>query len=264
MVLFYSSTIKKDTNKGKQNGILPVKGRIADLIFYTTQYGQLVRSKGTLSRRRIAHDPSFARTREQNAEFGNAVKAAKLLRDTVGILGHDIFDNRLTPRLNKVMNAIKALDDVLERGKRTVATGITHPEAVALLEGFNFNEHAKVSGILSRPFSADLVSGMLTLDDFVPARDLIQYPKGATHISLEGGVAHIDFASRKHEMLLSNSLTLVIDHTATNVVLTTAATSTVTGTMLCLVKVTFLQEVNGVKYLLKDWGFDGMVVVKVG
>jgi hypothetical protein len=222
----------KTTAMGKQKGVIPLKGRVGELIFYTTQYGQIVRSKGSLSRERIARDPSF-RTREQNSEFGNAVRAAKLLRDSVCILGADIFDNRLTPRLNKIMNAIKSLDDIHERGKRTVATGITHPEARVLLEGFNFNENAIFSLILSRPFSFDLDSKSLTLDDF---------------------------ASRKHELLLSGHLTLAIDHTATNVVLTPAATSIVTGTALSLVKITFLQEVNGVEYLLRDKAFNGMVI----
>jgi len=67
----------------RQKGIIKLKGTVGDLTFYKSIDGYLVREKGGVEASRIASDPAFVRTRENNAEFGNATQAGKLLRDTV-------------------------------------------------------------------------------------------------------------------------------------------------------------------------------------
>src|SRR6185295_14997207 len=133
---------------GHQKGVLKIKGLVSNMIFYKTQYGDLVRGKGTLDRNRIANDPAFLRTRENNTEFGNAVRAGKLLRATVRSMGINAFDNRVTSRINKMMTGIKSFDVTSGRGKRTVGNGIADEAARRLIKGFNFNANAVLSRIL--------------------------------------------------------------------------------------------------------------------
>jgi len=51
----------------QQKGILPVKGTLGNLTFYKSKDGYLIREKGGLDAKRIASDPAFQRTRENNA-----------------------------------------------------------------------------------------------------------------------------------------------------------------------------------------------------
>lgn len=48
----------------KLKGILKIEGTLDELTFYKTQDGHLVKTKGGVSAERIANDPNFQRTRE--------------------------------------------------------------------------------------------------------------------------------------------------------------------------------------------------------
>ena len=61
----------------RQKGILKIKGTIGDITFYKTKDGYLVKEKSAVEGNRIASDPAFQRTRENNSEFGRAGKAGK-------------------------------------------------------------------------------------------------------------------------------------------------------------------------------------------
>lgn len=54
----------------QQESIIKLKGKIGDLTFYKTKTGYQVRQATGVSADRIASDPNFQRTRENNAEFG--------------------------------------------------------------------------------------------------------------------------------------------------------------------------------------------------
>jgi hypothetical protein len=54
----------------KQEGTFKINGTIGDLTFYKSSGQYLVRQKGGVSGDRIKNDPNFARTRENNNEFG--------------------------------------------------------------------------------------------------------------------------------------------------------------------------------------------------
>ncbi len=64
----------------RQTGIIKIKGKIGDLSFYKTKDGHLAREKGGVEGDRIKNDPAYARTRENNAEFGSSATSGKLMR----------------------------------------------------------------------------------------------------------------------------------------------------------------------------------------
>ena len=67
----------------KQRGIIKLEGTIGDITFQKTQDGYLAKEKSSIPASRIATDPAFQRTRENNAEFGRAGKAGKVLRNAL-------------------------------------------------------------------------------------------------------------------------------------------------------------------------------------
>jgi hypothetical protein len=101
----------------QQKGHLPVKGRLGNLSFYKTKDGYLIKDKGGVDKNRIASDPKFQRTRENGAEFGNAGKAGKLLRNAVKAVSQGSSDGRAVSRLTKLMMAVLKTDSVSRRGE---------------------------------------------------------------------------------------------------------------------------------------------------
>lgn len=246
----------------RQKGIIKLTGKIGDLSFYKSSDGFLAREKGGVDAHRIKNDPAFVRTRENGAEFGSAASSGKLLRDTIRTMMQNASDGRVTSRLTKLMTLIKNLDGTSARGERNVGVGMATPEAKALLKGFDFNDKAILGSILFNGYVVDAGTGVITLDGLVPINEL-NAPAGATHITLRGAWAKVDFATDESEVQVSNEVNLPIDTTSTNVVLTPTAVPAGAGTDIFLLMIEFFQEVNGNQYTLKNGAFNALSIVDV-
>lgn len=246
----------------KQKGIIKLTGKIGDLSFYKTQDGYLAREKGGVDGDRIKNDPAFIRTRENGAEFGSSASSGKLLRDTIRTMMQNASDGRVTSRLTRVMTKIKNLDSTSARGERNVGEGIASPAAKALLKGFNFNNRAVLGSVLFKGYNVDTSTGDIVLNDFVPINDL-NVPAGATHVSIRGAWANVDFANDVSEMFETNVENLPINATSTTVTLSPAGTPSLSGTDIFLLMLEFFQEVNGVQYTLKNGAFNVLSIVEI-
>lgn len=244
----------------KLKGILKIEGTLDELTFYKTQDGHLVKTKGGVSAERIANDPNFQRTRENGAEFGSSATAGKLLRNAVRNLMMNAADNRVTSRLTQIMTQIKNYDVASPRGERTVADGIADPAALALLKDFDFNDKALLSGVMFAPFTVVPLTGVINIPAFVPIND-ISYPSGATHISMKGAFANVDFTNEISAIEYSPVTNLPIDGTNTPVTLTPAGVPAGTGTKFYLMLIEFFQEVNGIQYSLKNGSYNVLNIV---
>ena len=246
----------------QQKGIIKLRGKIGDISFYKSQDGHLAREKGGVDGDRIKNDPAFVRTRENGAEFGSSANAGKVLRDALRPMLMSAADNRLTSRLTKVMTAIKNLDGTSARGERTVGTAIVNPVAQQLLKGFNFNLRAILGAVLFKPYSVSIVNGEITIKNLVPIND-IKFPSGATHMTIRGAWAQIDFNTGKYEVHQTQDENLPIDATASNLLLIPVGVPSIGGSNLFLLHLEFFQELNGVQYSLKNGAYNALAIVDV-
>lgn len=246
----------------RQKGIIKLTGKVGDLSFYKSKDGFLAREKGGVEAERIKNDPAFVRTRENGAEFGSAASSGKLLRDAIRPMLQNASDARVAARLTKLMTQIKNLDGTSARGARNVGIGIAVPEAKALLKGFNFNNQAILGSILFNAHSVDTGTGVISVTGLVPANE-ISAPSGATHITLRGAWAKVDFVNGTSDVQATNVINLPIDGASTDVILTPGATPSGTGTDLFLLMIEFFQEVNGVQYSLKNGAYNALSLVEV-
>ncbi len=246
----------------KQKGIIKLEGTIGDITFYKSQDGYLAREKGGVDASRIANDPNFQRTRENGNEFGRAGKAGKVLRNSMRGLLQNASDSRMVSRLTKKMMEVLQADTTSTRGERNVIDG-----EAELLEGFEFNANAKLSTTLYAPYTAtiDRVAGTLvvSLPVFVPG-NMIAAPGGATHFKIISAGSEVDFENE----------TFVIDSQSTNILpwdfantavinLSNAVTANSTHPLFLALGIEFYQDVNGVKYPLKNGAFNPLAIVKV-
>src|SRR5690606_25043596 len=157
-------------------------GSIGDLSFFKTKDGYMVREKAGVDGKRIADDPAFQRTRENNAEFGRATKAGKILRVALRPYYLNNADRRMIARLTSAMMRVIKADVVSPRGERNVIDG-----EAELLTGFDFNIRGKLSTTLFAPYSVaiDRAEGELkvSIEPFVPM-SMIAAPSGGTHFKI--------------------------------------------------------------------------------
>jgi len=246
----------------KQKGIFKVEGTLDDVTFYKSKDGFMVRGKGGVSGDRIATDPAFVRTRENQAEFSRACKAGKTFRTAFRVLLQNAADTRVVSRLMKEMMRVVKADSTSTRGKRNVLDG-----ELELLEGFEFNSDGKLSQTLFAPYTTaiDRTAGSLsiTVPPFVPINQ-IGAPSEATHYQIISGGGEIDFEGGTFQVSTAASSVLPLGSTpstALNIPFTAAANST--HPLFLVLGIAFYQEVNGANYSLKNGAYNALSVVKV-
>lgn len=246
----------------KQKGIIKLKGTIDDISFYKSQDGFLARGKGGVDGSRIANDPAFQRTRENGSEFGTAGKAGKILRTSIRALLQNASDSRMVSRLTREMVKVVQADVTNSRGLRNVTDG--KPE---LLEGFEFNIRGKLGTTLFAPFTSaiDRVPGTLkvSIPPFIPA-NMVAAPGGSTHYKIISAGAEIDFANETFIVDIQETALLPWDNVATAVIdLSNVVTLNSALPLFLVLGIEFYQDVNGIKYPLKNGTYNALSLVNV-
>lgn len=166
----------------KQKGLIKLEGNIGGISFYSSDGEHLARMANGPSKDRIAKDPAFKRTRENNMEFGGSAKAAKAMRLALSTVLQSMAGRYLTSRLTKLFKIIN-LKSLGTRGQRPIELS----EYKATLKNFDLNKKTNLSSVFGTVFNAthnvDRNEGTITIPSFVP-RDFINAPTGATHFRL--------------------------------------------------------------------------------
>lgn len=246
----------------KVNGIVSIEGTIEELTFYKKEGVTYVRKKGGVSGDRIASDPSFVRTRENNTEFGHSGSSGKLLRKALGSMVFKAKDSKLSSRLLQTMSRIKNADTTSVRGMRNVAIGLAGTEGKLFLKGFDFNSRAALKSVLFAPYTLDTATGTFAITDFIPAEHLA-FPAGATHVSIQSAVLVLDFATEERDIRYSVPLTLPLNLTPTLAMVAPTGMPTGSGQTFFVVLLTFSQEINGQLYSLKNEEYNVLTILEV-
>ena len=246
----------------KQKGIIKLEGSIGDISFYKGRDGNfMARTKGGISADRIKNDPAFERTRENGQEFGKAGKAGKLLRTAFREIIKNNKDSRMSNRLTQEMMKVIRADTTNLRGERVVL-----PDHIRLIKGFDFNETAKLSTVMSLPFTlaVNRTEGSVSLvfPAFVPANSIVM-PGGATHARLILGTSEIDFTIGTYlTTSAQSSMVLISGEEQAQITLDCEITETGTLPLLIVLGVEFYQEVNGQQYPLRNGTFNALSIVE--
>lgn len=161
------------------------------MTFYKTKNGHQVRTKGGVSAQRIATDPRFQRTRENNSDFRTAQAAAKHMRDALRPVILFTYDPGMHNRLSSRMLRVVRADQGHVRGE-----GQVQPENLAILNEFNFNASASLANTLFEKVAVTASSQTGEVQVTVPALDpavRLAKPVGATHYQFVAGAVALDF-----------------------------------------------------------------------
>lgn len=247
----------------KQRGSMQFEGTMNEMTFYKMGGKYYVRWKRQVNRNSVLRHPKYARFRENGSEFGLAVKAGKLLRDAVKTLFKPAGCRGTSTRLLQLMLKMQKADAISVRGQRNVGVAIQVPGIKELLKGFEFGNLSKMESVLIKPYEVNILTGRLIIANLIPLRD-VKAPTGATHFTLSGGYADVNFANDACALQLTNEINLPLDDTPVTIDLITPTLPAGMGTKFYLLKIAFYQMVNGVEYELNNGLFNGMVVAEVG
>lgn len=246
----------------RQKSIFKIAGTIGDITFYKSKDGYLVREKGGVDGKRFRTDPNFQRTRENSSEFGRAGKAGKVLRTSLRGLLKNVADYRMTSRLTQQMMRVIQLDETSVRGQRNVIDGETE-----LLEGFDFNQNAKLGTCFFVPYQLHLDrstgQAQIQTEAFVPS-EAIAAPVGASHFKIVSATSAVDFEAGSFVTIEKSTPLLAWDHQETAALnLDNSLSSGLSQPIFYVLGILFFQEVNGEMYPLKNGAFNALQIVKV-
>jgi hypothetical protein len=186
----------------KQKGLIKLEGNIGGISFYVSDGEYLARMANGPSKERIANDPAFKRTRENNKEFGGSARVAKAMRISLSSVLMTMAGSKLVSRLTGFFKSINT-KGVGMRGERPITLSTNKEDLV----GFNLDKKTSFSSVCSAPFTftnhADRNEGTIAFASFIPANN-ISAPGGATHFKLVTAIGTIsdyilDGDTRKYE-----------------------------------------------------------------
>lgn len=169
--------------------------------------------KNKLTKKRIHEDAAFERTRENMSEFGRAGMANRLVREAIIEVLQNISDRYVSGRLTKRMVRIIHSDPVRKRGERMIT-----PEALPMLEGFNFNRNKLLGDTLYAPWYLyqDHAAGLFKIQiPFFNAGTMIDTLTDATSFRLTACAITIDFEKQEENAVTQQSHLIQMNDTST-------------------------------------------------
>jgi hypothetical protein len=263
----------------KQTGLFRMTGKIGGVIFYQSNGVDLARVANGPTKERIGKDPNFARTRENNSEFGGCARVVKAIRLAVGERKTGKGDvSRTIQRLMPIVKRIN-LSGSGGRGRRSIEV-VNHG---TLLEDFDFNEREPFASVFNAPYTivtaADRNKATISVPAFLPS-SCVAAPAGATHFELfsvlctvsnyaydAGALSYAPveptlnmLSGSDHSAVTELSVTTPVTFTL-NPQLADAPTMTADVAAVLLLGVQFVQRTGPIDYLLSKG--DCLKIVKV-
>lgn len=151
--------------------LIKINGAVGDLVFYTLNGKNVVRKKSGFNKTAFKKSPSYEKVRQNSSEFGHCSKVGKIIRQVLNQYIKQAEDPLLYQKFAKLMTEIKDLDDVSERGKRTVENGISTEKGKLLLRKFQFGSKNNFES--EHSVSLDLFNEKLYLNNIFSADEAI-------------------------------------------------------------------------------------------
>lgn len=150
---------------------LKLNGTVGDLVFYNLNGKNVVRKKSGFNKNSFKKSASYEKVRQNSSEFGHCSKTGKIFRQCLVSYIKECDDALLYQKFAKLMTEIKDLDNISEKGKRTVKNGITTESGIQMLKDFQFgNIQSLENSIL---ISVGLWDYSLVLDKSISVDEII-------------------------------------------------------------------------------------------
>lgn len=224
--------------------------------------GFKVRRKRGPKRDQVLKAPEFENTRGSLADFVNASRAGKTLRNSLRESLCHVTDNGMYNRLTSLMCKVLKSDIKNPAGSRSF-----HQAGLSQLRGFEFNGRSALGTTLmaQHKVEVDRRSGdvRVSIGAFNPSA-CVYAPPGATHFVLHSSAAAVDFHSRTYTSAYMETNMIPVDSGKLDeMVLRMQLPASGSLPMFAVLGIYFVQEVRGVVYPLTNNSYNSLVLVAV-
>lgn len=244
----------------RQKSSFPIVGTIDGINYYFSKGKKLARKAGGgFNGETIRKSMRMARVRENASEFGHCSRVNKEFRRALMAFAPDHSIKYLHRRLMTLFNNIKKLDDTSERGHRRVYMGMENPFAMDYFKGYSFTPECNVYTHLPYhiSFHAKTASLKLTrLEQLEPT-----FITGATYLQIQYGVLEFDFETYESVQHLCPPVLLTEDNIPAVLDFTLDTEIEGVGVLFPLLRICYVQEINGRLYPFKSANSVGLGVV---
>ncbi|MEZ4795201.1 MAG: hypothetical protein R2773_06980 [Flavobacteriaceae bacterium] len=240
------------------NGII---GTINGVNYYDRKGKPLARTAGGgFTAEAIKNSPNMAPVRKINSEFGHCSTLRSAFSEALRPFLCELNDGDLPGKLMKRLLEIKDLDFVNAKGQRQVAEGMQTQRGKYLLKEFVFTPKCRGRNHLGGTWRFDADRDVMVLEAY--ELDPKQFPKGATHLCLQVGRLHFDFATLEHHLVLSEPL-LISPEDAQDPLEFPLERPKVSGMELLVLRLRFYQCFPGEQYPLSGERSKGVEVLGI-
>ena len=183
MISFISPGITNLNIMAINKSFVKLEGTLDGLTFYQKDGVNVVKTKSSVSKKRIMTDSAYRRTRENMREFGGAARAGKAFREAFGGIVKTMGDTYMGSRMNGIMKRINR-NGAGFRGQRDFEV-VNYGE---MLLGFEFDKAVPLNSQFFAPSDLPEINPARnevkwTVPDF-NTDSFITIPQGATHFKL--------------------------------------------------------------------------------
>lgn len=247
----------------EQKGIIQIDGTIGGINFYFRKGKPVLRkSGGGFNAKAIKTKDSMVRVRENGSEFGNASRVKRLLRLSVEESLLYFTDGTLHGRMMQLMQEIKTMDLISERGKRSVWQGLQTSEGKRAFCAFLFTPKQPIFTLLGGLPLADSFGQSCDFGNLIFNEQA--FKSIITHLQLHYFVVDYDEADLKFVSYSAEKVMLSVANLPVNlppfVVENLPSTYSI---RVAYLGVQFYQNINGDFNVLKEQGMIGLRALAV-
>ncbi len=214
---------------------------------------------GGFSGEAIKTSPNMVRVRESISEFAACSKVNKAFKRAIILFLIGYKDGRIHSRLMQLFLKLKNLDAISERGKRQVSQGMATAEDILLFKNFDFTP--KRSALLPCTYDFDWDSLSFHVSGFFA--DSAGFPENADYLEVVLGLVCFDFETHAYTSIMAAPMVIARDFAGSSFSISISELPSGIGTMFAMVRVSYYQSVNGIRFLLLGDRAFGLEVVGV-
>ena len=174
------------------NGKIPK--RIGDYVTYPLDGENIIKKKSGFTKKGMAIDPKYEKSRQNASEFGAVSRLSKniriALKEVLPRSNNLAVCNTLTPVMRKIM----CCDVKSDRGNRSLKNGFETASGKTLFTGYDFNPNSLFRNVFKGNYHFDIEKRSLQLD-FFETDEAFVFPESANCVGLRLGALRFDFDS---------------------------------------------------------------------
>lgn len=168
--------------------------RIGDFVTYPLDGDHIIRKKSGFTKKGMAKDPKYAKSRDNAKEFGAVSRLSKNIRIALKEILPKSNNLAVCNGLTAVMRKVMCSDEVAERGNRSLKNGFESAAGKSLFTGYDFNPDGLLRNTFKGNYRFDAPMRQLVFKPFKTSEAFV-FPDGADCIGFRLGALRFDFDS---------------------------------------------------------------------